>query len=144
LALAAGPPRQPIPFSHKQHAAVAACELCHATAAASERAGLPPVAQCMACHEGVKKDSQPIRRLAGYHKDTKPIPWVRIYQVPDYVIFSHARHAAGKLDCAACHGPVAQREALGKEAPTDMKACMDCHQSRGATLVCSACHELGH
>ena len=142
----AGAPKpipQPIPFSHKQHASVAACELCHTTAATAERAGLPVASQCMLCHEGVKKEIPSIRRLAEYAKQQRPIPWVRVYRVPDFIFFSHAKHVAVKIECGACHGPVQQRDVLAQEIPTNMKACMDCHRARGASNACSLCHELG-
>ena len=137
------PVAQPIPFSHRQHAAVAACNLCHATAATAERAGIPSVSQCMLCHEGVKKDAHSIRRLATYHKEGKPVPWVRVYRLPDFVFFSHARHLGAKIECAACHGPVEQREVLSQEVPATMKTCLDCHRSRDVSIACNLCHELG-
>lgn len=136
-------PEQPIPFSHRQHAAVAACNLCHPKAATGERAGLPDAARCMLCHAGVKSESPGARRLAGYQREGKAIPWVRVYRVPDFVFFSHAPHLKAKLDCVACHGPVAQRDALAQEIPTDMKTCMKCHKTRTAPNACNVCHELG-
>jgi len=104
---------------------------------------LPAVSQCLLCHRGVKSDSPPIRTLARYGQKKQVVPWVRLYRAPDYVFFSHARHLAAKIDCAACHGPVPQRDVLEKEVPTNMQACMDCHRTRSATLACNACHELG-
>src|SRR5438046_1109610 len=88
FALFAGPAAQPIPFSHKQHAATVACNICHTTATTAERAGLPAASQCMLCHQNVKQDSPSIRKLAGYLKESKPIPWVRVYRVRDFVFFS--------------------------------------------------------
>ena len=143
LLLAAASVTQPVPFSHKQHTANVACNVCHATAEKAERAGMPPVAQCMLCHENVKRESPHIQKLAQYQKNNKPVPWVRVYRIPDFVFFSHAKHTAAKVECAACHGPVEQRDVLAKEVATDMKTCMDCHKSRGASLVCNLCHELG-
>jgi hypothetical protein len=34
-------------------------------------------------------------------------------------------------------------EPLEAEVEHTMKACMDCHRERKATLTCAACHELG-
>ena len=143
LSPAAKPPVQPIPFSHKQHVVTVACSVCHATAATAERAGLPAASHCMLCHENVKQDSPAIRKLAGYQKENKPVPWVRVYRVPDFVFFSHAMHLAAKVECAACHGPVEQRAVLVQEVPTTMKACVECHRTRGASIACNLCHELG-
>jgi Cytochrome c7 and related cytochrome c/Class III cytochrome C family len=143
LLLASAPARQqPIPFSHKKHCALVACSVCHATATTGERAGLPSTAQCMLCHDNLKKDSAPIRKLVQYHQEHKPIPWVRVYPLPDFVFFSHARHAAAKVECAACHGPVAQRDVLVEEVRVRMKTCVDCHRARGASIACNLCHEL--
>ncbi len=97
----------------------------------------------MVCHEGVARTSPAIRRLAGLHKEGGAVEWVRIYRVPDYVFFSHGRHARAKVECESCHGPVARREALEKEKRTDMRSCMACHKARGASIACQVCHELG-
>lgn len=70
-------------------------------------------------------------------------PSQRIYRLADYVFFSHARHGAAKVDCARCHGPVYERAVLAKEVDHSMKACIDCHKQNKATVVCTACHELG-
>ena len=97
----------------------------------------------MLCHENLKKNSSASRKLARYHKQNKPVPWVRVYRVPAFVFFSHARHAAARIECAACHGPVEQSDLIAQEVPTNMKTCMECHRSRGASNHCNACHELG-
>ncbi|HYM11766.1 MAG TPA: cytochrome c3 family protein [Bryobacterales bacterium] len=133
--------QQPIPFSHRQHCAQVACSVCHATAATGERAGMPSTSECMLCHNNLKKDSSPIRKLVEYDKEKKPVPWVRVYLLPDFVFFSHAKHAAAKVECAACHGPVAQRSVLA-EIHVKMKTCIDCHRMRGASIECNLCHEL--
>ena len=123
---------------------MAGCEVCHATTAKSERAGLPETVLCMSCHSTVRRDAPPIRRLAAFQQEARPIPWVRVYKLPDYVFFSHARHVGqGRLECAACHGPVARRDQLARERPIHMKSCVDCHKARSATIACNACHELG-
>jgi hypothetical protein len=97
----------------------------------------------MACHTGITKDSPHIRKLAAFHKDEKPIPWARVYRLPDFVFFSHATHVNSKIACAECHGPVEQRDILAAEVAHDMKTCMGCHTARGASNKCHICHELG-
>lgn len=141
LAAASAPP-QPIPFSHKLHTAQVACNICHTSATTGEQAGLPAVAQCMLCHENLKKDTAALRKLASYAQENKPVPWRRIYKVRDYVFFSHTKHTAARVECATCHGPVAQRTALAREVNLNMKFCVDCHRRRGASMECSLCHEL--
>ena len=137
--------RQPIPFSHKAHAATGMqCLECHAGAAAAEQAGLPETRKCMACHIAIKRESPHVQALAAAHKDKRRIPWLRVYKTPDFVFFSHASHVKAKVSCADCHGPVETREVLAREIPTDMATCMKCHSVRGASNDCALCHQLGH
>jgi hypothetical protein len=117
--------------------------MCHPNAAKAERATLPAAAQCMACHSSVSKDSPDIRKLAALHKEGKPIPWKRVYRLPDFVFFSHATHVDARIACAECHGPVEQRDTLAAEVVHNMKTCMACHSARSASNKCHVCHELG-
>jgi len=66
-----------------------------------------------------------------------------IHKLADFVFFSHARHGEARIDCQACHGAVGGRDVVEAGVAHTMKACMDCHRTRKATLVCTACHELG-
>jgi hypothetical protein len=94
------------------------------------------------CHATVKSDSPAIKKLAEYAAQKKAVPWVQIYQVPNYVYFSHRRHVTkGKLDCEGCHGAVRERDVLAKERPTSMAACIDCHKGKGAATGCRTCHD---
>jgi hypothetical protein len=137
-------PAQPVPFSHKTHAeAGIRCNMCHPNAAKAERAGLPEAARCMTCHTSIGKETPPIRQVAAFEQEQKPIPWVRLYRLPDFVFFSHSTHVNGKVACTACHGPVEQRETLAVEVTHNMKTCMACHSERGASNKCHVCHELG-
>ncbi len=135
---------QPVPFSHKQHTAAGmSCVDCHAAAATKERAGLPASDRCMLCHQTIATEREAVQRLAELAEKGQPIEWVRVYRVPDFVFFSHASHVGAGVECAACHGPVAEREVLAKEVSTSMTACMGCHKAKGVSNHCHFCHELG-
>lgn len=136
------PPEQPIPFNHKLHVGLGAqCRDCHAIKKPGFLAGYPAAATCMACHAAVKTDSPEIQKLAEAEKAQKPIEWVKVYKVPDFVWFSHQTHAVdAAVACETCHGPIAQREAVFKEKPTSMVACMDCHAQHSAPNDCDLCH----
>ncbi len=126
----APPPDPAGAFNHKQHAAFKLkCVSCHTTAGKAERAGFPAAsAQCKACHTKIGE---------------RELPSVRVYQLADFVIFSHARHLTAKLECATCHGDVAQSAVIKIERPITMIGCVNCHKEHKATIVCTACHELG-
>ena len=49
----------------------------------------PPTAFCMGCHQTIAADRPSIQKLAEFAASGKPVPWVRVYQVPDYVFWQH-------------------------------------------------------
>jgi len=133
---------QPIPFSHKRHAALKTeCAYCHQKAATAERAGFPAASRCMVCHREVGKDAQALQRLAALAPDTAIVPEKLVYTLPDFVFFSHARHKQ-KVSCDTCHGNVWAGDAVKLKLSMKMKACVDCHKASHATVTCTACHEL--
>ena len=136
------PPAQPIPFSHKQHIALKLkCKMCHANPEPGESMGIAEASVCMQCHSTIKTDSPSIQKLAGFASQNRNIPWVRVYQIPGYVDFSHKRHLSSGATCETCHGQVEQREALFRETNISMGACMECHRQHKAPIDCTACHE---
>jgi hypothetical protein len=137
------PPVQPIPFSHRVHIATARleCKNCHPIPEPGAFATIPETAKCMSCHGTIKKDSPAVQKLAEFHNEGKPVPWRRVYRIPDYVDFSHKAHVAKGVTCENCHGQVRESDALRKEKETTMAACMDCHRAREASVACNYCHE---
>ena len=136
------PVAQPIAYSHKQHLAMGLkCSQCHTMPGEGMQATFPSEKVCMGCHQSIKTDSAEIQKLAQFAKDQKPVPWNRVYRVPDIVWFSHAVHVTdAKIECKQCHGDVAQRDVLFKEVSTSMIACMDCHARHQAPNGCDTCH----
>jgi hypothetical protein len=125
-------PVQPIAFPHPLHAAGNLnmnCLYCHNTANKSPDPGLPAVATCMGCHLIVRADKPEIQKLAKYYAGGtgKPIPWVRIHKVPDYVRFPHMRHVNAGVTCQSCHGPVQQMTQVYQYASLNMGWCVNCH-----------------
>src|SRR5688500_12315848 len=116
-------------FSHKDHAALnLQSTFCHKTSTTAARPTFPGWKTCHRCHS---------------EKAEQPIPSRRVYKLPDFVFFSHARHATAKIECAACHGDLKAQAKVELHRSTKMAACVDCHKESKATIVCNACHELG-
>jgi len=139
-------PEQPIPYSHKVHIANGLkCNDCHTVATPPPESGedmmIPATAKCMTCHRAIKKDSPAIQKLAKFDQDKQPVPWVRIYKVPDFVFFNHASHLKAGAACERCHGQVAQRDQLYREVSLSMSTCVDCHREKKADESCTFCHE---
>jgi hypothetical protein len=135
-------PLQPLTFSHKLHAGDNAipCLYCHAYAAKSPLAGIPAVADCRACHLFIVPDAPEIKRLLAFWEEEKPIPWVRVYDLPDHVYFPHMMHLRAKVDCLTCHGEVAAMERITRSVSLKMGWCLDCHRQQQASIDCWTCH----
>jgi hypothetical protein len=135
-------PEQPIEFSHKLHVALPLkCRECHSNPDPGAAAGLPAASKCMACHFSIAKDKPQIQKLKSYADRKQEIPWIAVYQIPSYVVFSHRAHAAAGFGCEKCHGPVETRDALWKETNTTMSGCVSCHRQNKASTTCRLCHE---
>jgi hypothetical protein len=125
-------PDQPIPFSHKLHAGdnKIACLYCHSAAEKSRHASIPAVGVCMNCHSVVKTDSPYIKKVQQAYRDNKPLEWVRVHELPDFVYFPHKRHVAKGVSCETCHGNVKQMEKIQQVSALTMGWCMECHRGQ--------------
>ena len=135
-------PEQPLPFSHAVHAGVRqiSCLFCHDGADRSPSAGMPEVGKCFLCHQVIAIELAPVAELRDYYFDQRPMPWVRVNRLPDYVHFTHELHLARGVDCGYCHGDVKAMDRVQVAQPFKMGFCIDCHRQRGANQDCSACH----
>jgi c(7)-type cytochrome triheme protein len=134
--------QQPVPYSHKTHLALGLkCNSCHKNPDPGEVMGYPAESFCMTCHQAVKPGSPHIQKLAAAAKEKKPIPWVRVYRIPEFVYFSHRVHIKAGVPCETCHGPVRERDVITKEVSNNMQFCMACHTSSKARNDCGTCHE---
>ncbi len=159
-------PEQPIYFSHKIHAGENKinCQLCHSGAKYGKMSEIPSVNVCMNCHKGIPEykgkyieegkdrafytgEIKKIYAAAGwdeakgaYTGNTKPIEWVRIHNMPDFVYFNHSQHVvageqtimkAKKVDvvCKACHGQVQEMDKLQMANNFTMGWCIECHRT---------------
>ena len=72
----------------------------------------------------------------------KITPAKPVYVLPDFAFFSHAKHAAAKVTCETCHGDVWKQATIQPVLLMKMSACVDCHKTKQATIVCNKCHDL--
>ncbi len=149
-------PIQPIHYSHKIHAGENGieCKYCHSSARVSKHSGIPSLNVCMNCHKNIAefsgtKDSvydysnefytgeiQKLYDAVGWDKTaqkytgkTKPVKWVRIHNLPDFVYFNHSQHVnVAGIECQKCHGPVQTYEVQRQFAPLTMGWCINCHR----------------
>jgi hypothetical protein len=138
-----GDVEQPIAFSHKKHVSdnQIPCLYCHGNARRSAVAGIPSVQRCMGCHRGLKVNTSEIKKLKLFWKRREPIRWIRVYDQPDFVHFSHKRHVRKGIACQTCHGEVRAMEQVRKAVVLNMDRCIDCHLKNQASIDCVTCHK---
>jgi hypothetical protein len=142
-------PEQPIKFSHKIHAGDNGvdCVYCHHSSEKSKTAGIPSVNVCMNCHKAIsegkrwgEEEISKIYEAAGYNPETaeydkpeKPVKWIKIHNLPDFVYFNHSQHVVvGKQKCQTCHGEVQEFDyPMHQEKELTMGWCIDCHRKTG-------------
>ena len=162
-------PVQPIFFNHVIHAGSfqIACQYCHADARRGVFAGIPSVQRCMGCHVIIgAQDNPEIKKIHDYWNRRQPIPWVRVFKVPEFTYFPHKPHIRAGVECQSCHGPIERMPRVGADRlgawipndvanlvrihpdarPLTMGWCINCHRKENATrntkapLDCVTCH----
>jgi hypothetical protein len=134
---------QPVDFSHKKHAGENGieCTFCHTYVEKSPRADLPSLQKCMDCHSFIATDRPEIKKLSGYWERKEPVPWIKVYSLPEFVYFTHKRHIKRGIDCAFCHGDVKNMERIRRIRSLTMGWCVNCHREFGGPEDCLACHK---
>lgn len=155
-------PIQPIAFSHKIHAGdnKIDCQYCHTSAKHSKTSGIPSVNVCMNCHKSISEYTGPVTAekdkafydgeiqkiydAIGWDKENlvykenyeqKPIKWVRVHNLPDFVYYNHSQHVTvAGLKCQKCHGPVETMDEVYQFSPLTMGWCIDCHKETNVDL----------
>ena len=65
----------------------------------------------------------------GVPDGAKPIPWVRIHNLPDHVYFNHSQHVkVGKQNCQTCHGNIQEMPEVYQFTDLSMGWCINCHR----------------
>ena len=156
-------PKQPIWFSHKIHAGQNGinCVYCHNSVEKGKAAGIPSVNICMNCHMGVQEgkqsgtkeiakiydaigwDADKLQYIEGYEQ--KPIEWVRIHNLQDFVYFNHSQHVVvGKQECQTCHGEIQEMDEVYQYSELTMGWCIDCHRETKVTMKDNGYYEEVH
>jgi hypothetical protein len=124
------PPQQPIQFPHYLHINLGVqCLYCHPGALRGPSPGLPTSSKCWACHQQITIRNGEIDKLISFVQGNKPIPWVPVAIVPDFVYFSHRPHIAAGLNCENCHGELSQMT-VAIPQKMNMGWCLNCHRTR--------------
>lgn len=129
-------PIQPVSFSHATHVNQLGmdCRYCHDKVEQSWFSNIPAASTCMNCHNQVLKDDPRLELVRESAATGKPIPWVQIHRVPDFVYFNHAVHVNRGISCVECHGSIDKMEEVYHAKPLSMGFCLDCHRDPASKL----------
>lgn len=122
---------QPIQFSHLHHVADDGidCRYCHTSVETSPFAGIPPTKTCMNCHSQLWSTAPILEPVRASFRDDKPLRWVRVHDLPDFVFFNHSIHVKKGVGCETCHGRVDQMPLTAQKQSLQMNWCLDCHRN---------------
>lgn len=165
-------PVQPIHYSHRIHAGdnEIECKYCHSAARTSKHSNIPSLNVCMNCHTNISEVApetlaegneygvdynDEIKKLydavgwdpsaQAYTGKTKPVKWVRIHNLPDFVYFNHAQHVSvAGVECQTCHGPVEEMEIMSQHSPLTMGWCINCHRETNVKVEDNAYYTKIH
>lgn len=123
-------PIQPVAFSHATHAGQLGidCRYCHTGVEKAWFSNIPASSTCMNCHNQVLKDDPRLALVRESAASGRPIPWVQIHKVPDFVYFNHSVHVNRGISCVECHGRIDQMDEVYHAQPLSMSFCLDCHR----------------
>jgi hypothetical protein len=125
------PRDQPIQFSHQHHVGGIGidCRYCHSSVEVSSSAGIPPTKTCINCHSQIWSTSPYLEPVRASFRDDKPLKWLRVHDLPDFVYFNHSIHVKKGVGCETCHGRVDKMPLMKQQNSLQMEWCINCHRN---------------
>ena len=122
---------QPVQFSHRHHVTDDGidCRYCHTSVETSPFAGIPPTKTCMNCHSQIWNQAPILEPIRASFREDKPMRWVRVHDLPDFVYFNHSIHVKKGMGCETCHGRIDQMPLTLQENTLQMEWCINCHRN---------------
>lgn len=101
---------------------------CHTSVEVSPSAGIPPTKTCINCHSQIWATSPYLEPVRASFRDDKPLKWVKVHDLPDFVYFNHSIHVTKGVGCETCHGRVDKMPLMIQKVSLQMEWCLDCHR----------------
>ena len=122
---------QPIQFSHLHHVGDDGidCRYCHTSVETSSFAGIPPTKTCMNCHSQIWSNAPILEPVRASFREDRPLRWIRVHDLPDFVYFNHSIHVKKGMGCETCHGRVDEMPLMLQQNSLQMQWCLDCHRA---------------
>lgn len=122
---------QPVQFSHQHHVGGIGidCRYCHSSVEVSYSAGIPPTKTCINCHSQIWSTSPYLEPVRSSFRDDKPLQWLRVHDLPDFVYFNHSIHIKKGMGCETCHGRLDKMPLMRQQNTLQMEWCLNCHRN---------------
>jgi hypothetical protein len=122
---------QPVQFSHRHHVLDDGidCRYCHTSVETSPFAGIPPTKTCMNCHSQIWSTAPILEPVRASFRDDRPLRWIRVHDLPDFVYFNHSVHVKKGMGCETCHGRIDEMPLTLQENTLQMDWCLNCHRN---------------
>jgi cytochrome c7-like protein len=122
---------QPVQFSHQHHVLDDGidCRYCHTSVETSSFAGIPPTKTCMNCHSQIWQTAPILEPVRASFREDRPMRWVRVHDLPDFVYFNHSIHIKKGMGCESCHGRLDQMPLTRQVQSLQMEWCLNCHRN---------------
>ena len=122
---------QPVQFSHLHHVKDDGidCRYCHTSVETSPFAGIPPTKTCMNCHSQIWSQAPILEPVRASFREDRPVRWVRVHDLPDFVYFNHSIHIKKGMGCESCHGRIDEMPLTMQQNTLQMEWCLDCHRN---------------
>ena len=83
----------------------------------------------MNCHSQIWSNAPILEPVRASFRDDRPLRWVRVHDLPDFVYFNHSIHVKKGMGCETCHGRVDQMPLMQQVQSLQMEWCLDCHRN---------------
>jgi hypothetical protein len=122
---------QPVQFSHRHHVKDDGidCRYCHTSVETSPFAGIPPTKTCMNCHSQIWAQAPILEPIRASFREDRPVRWIRVHDLPDFVYFNHSIHVKKGMGCETCHGRIDQMPLTRQQNSLQMEWCTNCHRN---------------
>jgi len=88
----------------------------------------------MNCHSVLFANASFLEPVRASFRDNRPLHWVRVHDLPDFVYFNHSIHIKKGVGCETCHGRVDQMPLIYQQNSLLMEWCIDCHKNPAPNL----------
>jgi len=122
---------QPVQFSHRHHVKDDGidCRYCHTSVETSPFAGIPPTKTCMNCHSQIWAQAPILEPIRASFREDRPVRWIRVHDLPDFVYFNHSIHVKKGMGCETCHGRIDEMPLTLQQNTLQMEWCVNCHRN---------------